>query len=187
MNEEHRALCSSDLWRDLMTDQIMPYALDGVALGTDVLEIGSGPGITTDALRARVPHLTAVEIEAESVNALARRLDGGNVVVLHADAANLPVADDRFTGAVAFTMLHHVPTAALQDRILAELWRVLAPGGVLVLSDSVASEELRALHNCDTYNPVDPTTLPPRLSAAGFTQIVVKANAFGFAAHAHKP
>jgi hypothetical protein len=84
-------------------------------------------------------------------------------------------------------MLHHVPTAALQDRLFAELARVVAPGGVLVLSDSVASDDLRAFHDGDTYNPVDPDTLPDRLERAGFTAVDVQANPYGFIAHARVP
>jgi predicted methyltransferase len=84
-------------------------------------------------------------------------------------------------------MLHHVPTAELQDRLFAELARVLAPGGVVVLSDSVASEDLRSLHDGDTYNPVDPATLPARLERAGFTDVDVRTNVYGFIAHARVP
>jgi predicted methyltransferase len=84
-------------------------------------------------------------------------------------------------------MLHHVPTAELQDRLFAELARVLAPGGVVVLSDSVASEDLRSLHDGDTYNPVDPATLPARLERAGFADVVVQRNFYGFIAHARVP
>ena len=156
-------------------------------LGADVIEVGPGPGLTTDALRTALPKLTAVEIDPGLANVLERRLAGTNVEVLNADATALPLETDRFSGAVSFTMLHHVPSALLQDRLFAELARVLAPGGVLVLSDSVASDALAALHEEDTYNPVDPGTLPGRLDAAGFTAIEVKVNDFGFVAHARTP
>ena len=79
-------------------------------------------------------------------------------------------------------MLHHVPTAALQDRLFAEVARVLEPGGALVASDSLASEDLAAHHEDDTYNPVDPESLPARLRAAGFADVEVRTNEFGWAA-----
>jgi hypothetical protein len=88
---------------------------------------------------------------------------------------------------VSFTMLHHVPTVELQDRLFAELTRVLAPQGIVVFSDSIASDDLAAFHDGDTYNPIDPVTLPARLSAAGLTSIDVRTNDFGFVAHARKP
>jgi hypothetical protein len=58
---------------------------------------------------------------------------------------------------------------------------------VLVLSDSLGSDDLRAFHAGDTYNPVDPGTLPDRLDAAGFDGIDVQTNEFGWMAHARKP
>ena len=187
MNEEHRIFCASDEWRTVLEDFILPWALTEVQLGPDVIEVGPGPGLVTDALRSRVPRLTAVELDADLATALATRLVGTNVEVVQADATALPQESDRFSGAVSFTMLHHVPSAELQDRLFAELARVLAPAGVLVLSDSVASDDLRAFHKGDTYNPVDPATLPDRLAAAGFDAIDVEANEFGWRAHARKP
>ena len=63
MNPEHLQLCASDEWRDALKNWIVPYALGGTGLGDDVLEVGPGPGLVTDLLRAEVPHLTAVELD----------------------------------------------------------------------------------------------------------------------------
>jgi SAM-dependent methyltransferase len=76
---------------------------------------------------------------------------------------------------VCFMMLHHVPTPALQDRLFAEAFRVLRPGGVFAGSDSVASIPFRILHFHDTCNPVSPSTLPNRLHRVGFHDIDVEA------------
>ncbi|MGO1052533.1 hypothetical protein [Crossiella sp. CA198] len=46
-----------------MARDIIPWALDGVDLGADVLEIDPGYGATTVALATRTPRLTAVEID----------------------------------------------------------------------------------------------------------------------------
>lgn len=187
MNDEHLTFCASDEWREIVRGRILPWALTDIDLGPDVIEVGAGPGVTTDELRLGVERLTAVELDVDLAAALRARLAGTNVEVVQADATALPHDGDRFSGAVSFTMLHHVPTVELQDRLFAELARVLAPAGVLVLSDSVGSDELRAFHAGDTYNPVDPTTLPARLANAGFSAIDVHANEFGWMAHARKP
>lgn len=184
MNPEHLEICASEGWRDVLRDLVLPYALAGARLGDDVLEVGPGPGMTTDLLRAEVPRLTAIEIDDELAADLAARLAGTNVEVVQGDATAMPFEDGRFTGAVSFTMLHHVPTADLQDRLFAEVARVLRPGAVFVASDSVASDELAALHVGDTYNPVDPGGVDARLRAAGFGAVEVRANEFGWAAHA---
>ena len=91
---------------------------------------------------------------------------------------------DRFSAAVSFSMLHHVPTAALQDQIFAELARVVVPGGTVVFCDSVYSEALADFHVDDTFNPIDPGQLPARLVAAGLTDVTVDAGDERFVARA---
>ncbi len=71
-------------------------------------------------------------------------------------------------------MLHHVPTAAHQDRAIAEAYRVLRPGGTFAGSDSRPSLRFRLLHFRDTMNTLDPATLPTRLERAGFTDVAVE-------------
>jgi ubiquinone/menaquinone biosynthesis C-methylase UbiE len=186
VNSEHLELCSSAVWRQILAEDIYPFALAGAALGDDVLEVGPGPGITTDLLRAEVAHLTAVEFDDGLAAALGERLAGSNVMVVNADATAMPFDDDRFTGAVSLTMLHHVPTAALQDRLFAEVTRVVRPGGQFIAFDSAASDDLAAFHRDDVYNPVDPLTVEDRLRSAGFVDIDVRANAFGWVAWAQR-
>jgi SAM-dependent methyltransferase len=187
MNENHKQ-CGSDEWRALVRDTILPWALVGVDLGDDVLEVGPGYGATTDVLAGSVPKLTAVEIDDELAAMLTNRFAGNPaVVIVRGDATALEFPDSRFSGAASFTMLHHVPTATLQDRLFAEVARVLRPGGVFVAGDSMPSPELAAHHEGDTYNPVDPDHLPGRLEAAGFGEVELKANAFGWTTRATKP
>jgi hypothetical protein len=64
---------------------------------------------------------------------------------------------------------------------------VLRSGAPFVAGDSLGSPELQALHDGDTYNPVNPGELSDRLEAAGFTAVAVKTNPFGWAALARKP
>jgi SAM-dependent methyltransferase len=168
----------------VLRDLIIPYALRDARLGDDVLEVGPGPGMTTDLLRGDLVKLTALELDEGLASALAARMAGTNVEVIQGDATAMPFDDDRFSGAVSFTMLHHVPTAGLQDRLFSEVARVLRPGGLFVVSDSVASAELAALHDDDVYNPVDPQTVRSRLHLAGFQTAEVRSNDFGWAAHA---
>jgi ubiquinone/menaquinone biosynthesis C-methylase UbiE len=180
MNKAHE-MCGSDEWRKAMREVILPWALNDTDLGDDVLEVGPGYGATTDVLSQRVPRLTSVEIDDELAAMLADRFAGvPSVEIVNGDATSLPYADNRFSGAACFTMLHHVPTVALQDRLFAEVARVLRPGAPLVASDSLGSEELKAHHEDDTYNPVDPDTLPDRLAAAGFADVNVRINDFGW-------
>ena len=81
--------------------------------------------------------------------------------------------DECFDSVGSFTMLHHVPTAPLQAKVLSEAFRVLRPGGVLIGSDSLASNDLHHFHVGDTYNPIEPASLLSRLETLGFHRITV--------------
>jgi SAM-dependent methyltransferase len=184
VNEAHQA-CGGEEWRSMMRS-IVPKAIDGVDLGDDVLEVGPGYGAATDVLCETVARLTSVEIDRELVDFLSERFARrANVHVEHGDGTALGYDDGRFSGAVCFTMLHHVPSAELQDRLLAEVRRVLRPGAALVASDSLANDDLAAVHEGDTYNPVDPDTLASRLEAAGFRDVQVTTNPFAWQAVAY--
>ncbi len=156
-----------------MVGEILPWALEGVDLEGPVLEIGPGPGLVTEALvRFGVADLTSMEIEPAAAELLRRRY-GNRVRVETGDAAAMPFADASFSAVVCCTMLHHVPTAAAQDRVLAESRRVLCPGGTFAGSDSRTSLRFRLFHIFDTHNPVDPFTLAERLATAGFDDVFV--------------
>jgi ubiquinone/menaquinone biosynthesis C-methylase UbiE len=173
VNKAHE-MCGSDEWRQAMRDVILPWALNGTDLGDDVLEVGPGYGATTDVLSRAVPRLTSVEIDDDLAAMLTDRFaDVPTVEIVNGDATSLSYPDDRFSGAACFTMLHHVPTVALQDRLFAEVARVLRPGAALVASDSLASDELAAHHEGDTYNPVEPAALLTRLQTLGFASMTV--------------
>jgi SAM-dependent methyltransferase len=187
MNNAHLELCSSAEWAEAVQRWIIPWVLDAVDLGDDVLEVGPGPGLTTDVLRTSLNQLTAVEVDPDLAAALRERTAGGNVEVLCADAIDMPLPSDRFSGAVCLTMLHHVPTVALQDAVFTETNRVLKPGGLLAGQDSLASDELREIHVDDTYLPIEPETLHARLEAACFTSIAVDTNDCAVRFRAIKP
>ncbi|HLZ69148.1 MAG TPA: class I SAM-dependent methyltransferase [Dehalococcoidia bacterium] len=188
MNAFHRWYCRSGRWRRRLYDTILPGLFKDVDLGDDPLEIGPGPGITTDWLRQRVPHLTAIEIDRRLAASLEQRLAGSNVTVIEGDAAKMPFPDAAFSAAISLTMLHHVPTR-LQDRLLGEACRVLKPGGVFVGIDSTPSFVWNLYHLFDDRFPVDPDGFGARLERAGFGDVSVRRNPGrpGFSFRARRP
>lgn len=174
MNENHAALCGSPVWAEFLQTEVLSPLLGDVELGPNLLEVGPGPGAATDWLRRRVEQLTAVEAEAPAVAKLVERFP--DVDVRHGDASALEFDDATFDAAATFTMLHHVPTRDLQDQVLAELVRVVRPGGVIVGGDSVDSDELREFHEGDTYNPISPGTVLDRLRELGCERVTVAVN-----------
>jgi SAM-dependent methyltransferase len=180
MNQAHMEFCASSDWRQIVEESIMPDALRHADLGTDVIEIGPGPGFTTDVLRTLADRLTAVEIDPVLADSLKQRLAEMDVNVVIGDATALAIPDDCFSGAASFHMLHHIPTVAGQDRAFGELARVLKKDGLLVAADGVFSDASLAFHEGDTYNPIDPGDLNERLEGLGFRSVDVHLHDFGW-------
>lgn len=187
MNPAHRWLSNSRIWRSILETHIVPWTIKGVDFRGKVLELGPGPGFTTASLRASTPHLTCIEIDTAYASSLAHRMTGDGIRVLAGDASAMPLADASFDAVVCFTMLHHVPSTVLQDRLLGEVLRVLRPGGRFVGSDLLGHRLFRLFHILERVAPVDPTALPERLRASGFEDIRVDVGQHAFRFQAYKP
>ena len=181
MNKAHE-MCGSDEWRQAMREVILPWALDDTDLGDDVLEVGPGYGATTDVLSQAVPRLTSVEIDDELAAMLTDRFaDVPSVEIVNGDATSL--CPTPTTGSPAPRVSRCCTTFRRSSCRIGCSPRspvCCGPAPPLVASDSLGSEELKAHHEDDTYNPVDPDTLPDRLAAAGFADVNVRVNDFGW-------
>jgi len=186
LNQLHHWLCRSARWKKTL-EQRVPWVLSSAKLGLHVLEVGPGPGLATDGLRSRLPRLTVIEADQALAQLLRARLQGANVEVVNGDATSMPFPDAEFSGCAAFTMLHHVPSPALQDKLLREVRRVLKPGGAFVGCDSLQSAFMRVLHLGDTFVPIRPDTFGARLEEAGFKVIELEKGPGAFRFYAMKP
>jgi SAM-dependent methyltransferase len=103
--------------------------------GARVLDAGCGPGLLWEDVAGLVPATLALTLTDLSPGMVAeaerRARDAGHDVVeaRPADNAALPFADAAFDIVVANHTIHHAPDP---DRAVAELTRVLDPGGVLL-------------------------------------------------------
>lgn len=103
-----------------------------------LLDVGCGTGTLLAETLRRYPGVTAVGVDAdpEILAIAARRLRRhGTRVALHASRAeSLLLPDDSFDAAVSTLTFHHLPTP-VKRAALAEVYRVLTPGGRLLLVD----------------------------------------------------
>jgi SAM-dependent methyltransferase len=93
----------------------------------DVLEIGSGTGALTTLLTGYVRHVLAVEPDARMRAVLHERV--GDAEVVAGRAEKLPADDASFDVVIGSSMWHWVD----EELALAEVARVLRPGGTLAL------------------------------------------------------
>jgi SAM-dependent methyltransferase len=187
VNRFHRWYCQSDRWRRKLDSDILPWCLNAIDLREEVLELGPGPGLTTDWLRGRCGHVTCLELDAGMAQALGQRTANTNVTVRVGDATAMPFQDRMFSFVLSLTMLHHIPSSGLQDRLFREAYRVLKPGGVFVGADSACSLRMRLFHLADIMTTIDPQQLPARLESAGFEDVKIETKAKRFRFLAIRP
>jgi len=96
-------------------------------------DLGCGTGQVSAALAPFVAHVIGVDSSAAMLQAARKRLHAhGNVDLRRGELEALPIDDARLDAATVMLVLHHVPEPA---RALADVARVLKPGGRLVLVD----------------------------------------------------
>jgi ubiquinone/menaquinone biosynthesis C-methylase UbiE len=173
MNGLEHFLCSTSLWRYFTQRQLLPWVMSGARLGDHVLEIGAGYGAATSQLRKAAPRVTSLEYDSNSARYLKAQHNGGPGGALRGDATQLPFASQSFPSAIAILALHHLRSRELQDRMFAEVYRVLRPGGIFLAFEINDSWVHRVGHIRSTFTPLSAGSAFARLTRAGFSRISV--------------
>jgi ubiquinone/menaquinone biosynthesis C-methylase UbiE len=118
-----------------------------------VLEIGAGTGANLDLYGAGVSELVLTEPEEPMAKRLEQKAAaaGKSVSVVRAPAEQLPFPDDSFDTAVATLVLC---TVRDPQQALAEIRRVLRPGGRLLFLEHVRSEDPKVAKWQDRIAPI---------------------------------
>lgn len=118
---------------DLAFRRRVRWLLDALDLrpGLSLLDLGCGPGVLLRALSACTARVRAVGLDAGMERLLQARAAPTAAPLLCSDALRLPFRDAAFDRVLAAEVLEHLPDDAAA---LRELYRVLAPGGLLALS-----------------------------------------------------
>lgn len=147
--------------RDAFTGQAESFATAAVANADEILdeivalaepapnqhwlEAASGPGIISRRLAPHVGSVEGIDLTPAMVAKATGTADAagiGNVTFALGDVGALERPDDHYDGAVTRFSVHHL---AVPRRMLAELGRVVRPGGRIVVVDHLADDDDDAL------------------------------------------
>lgn len=120
--------------------------LAGVQPGQEVVDLGAGTGLLTFAVAGNASRVWAVDFSQAMCDYLAVKAKSAgldNIEVVHASATNLPLVDASVDVVVSNYCLHELRD---EDKhlALAEVMRVLRPGGRFVFGDMMFSIEMRS-------------------------------------------
>jgi ubiquinone/menaquinone biosynthesis C-methylase UbiE len=145
-----------------------------VVRGDRVLDVGCGTGYFTRLLAATaVPGGVVTGIDpSQSMVDFCRQRASACTEFITGTAQDLPFGDGAFDLVASSMAIHHIPVAARAEA-LQEMYRVLRPGGRLLIADERPPDSpilRRLLHKLGgNADPDDPHTLRGLVTESGFT------------------
>ncbi len=130
------------LRREVLTRALAAEGFD--PRGRRVLDVGCGTGFFTAYYLGRGAALTGIDIAPTSIETLSARHPGATFIL--GDVSEVPL-DGTWDLVNAFDVLYHITDDARWERALAHLAGAVAPGGLLLLTDTFAEREGLAAHN----------------------------------------
>jgi SAM-dependent methyltransferase len=125
------------------TVEFYPEMIDGLVPKTaPLLDFGCGYGrILLILHQLGYTNLHGLDISAKMIELTAAKLP--DAALCHCRDFPLPYPDDCFAGVLLLGVLTAVPAAAAQERLLAELERIIKPGGFIYVGDFLLNEDER--------------------------------------------
>ena len=174
---------------------------DRNAASMRILDIATGTGRTLHQIRSAIPtaELIGIDLSDAYLRRANRWLNKGTktlVQLIRANGEKIPFADEAFQGITCVFLLHELPASARQN-VIQEAWRLLEPGGVFVLADSVqladsprfgvAMENFRRVFHEPYYRSYISDDISERLVNAGFKSITAESHFMTRVWSARKP
>ncbi|GAB4532263.1 MAG: hypothetical protein Fur0018_20770 [Anaerolineales bacterium] len=140
-----------------------------------LLDVGGGTGRVAAAL---APHTAGVLVVDESLAMLRQAAEKTGLLPLAGRAEALPFPDETFPRLLIVDAWHHL---ADHDRAAAELWRILAPGGLLLIEEpDIRTWAVRGIALFEKLTLMRSHFSPPAAIAARFPQAHTRIHIDGF-------
>lgn len=150
-------------------------AISGAVATDRVLDVACGPGFLTMEFAKRcaaVVGFDATDAFVDLARAEAARRGLANIHFQHGDAEQLPFADASFDAVSCRAAFHHF---SQPTRVLAEMVRVAAPAGRIVIADLLGSEDATKAGFHDRIEQLCDPTHVRALPASEFERMFVEA------------
>ncbi len=150
-----------------------------------ILDVACGTGRTLKGLRSTFPQASLFGVDLSpaylrQANQLLSSQAGELPQLLQGNAEKLPYRDSYFHGIACVFLFHELP-APVRQNVLNEMFRVLQPGGVVVICDSIQVEDdpdlkpslenFQILFYEPYYQDYIQDDLPAKLQKAGFVNV----------------
>lgn len=148
----------SDAVNAEMIEAWLPPGRVGRLLKTDLFDEAVAEGLN-EVMTRRSDIVIGVDVSTRILTAAAIRQPG--IICLGADVRSLPIAGESIDAIVSLSTLDHFDSVDGIEDSLAELWRILRPGGVLLLTLDNFSNPVIALRNSLSYRLTHAAGLVP--------------------------
>jgi ubiquinone/menaquinone biosynthesis C-methylase UbiE len=142
-----------------------------------LLEIGFGAGRAIERVFTQTSqgHICGIDLSQEMVRAATHRnaktIKAGLVTLHHGDVTTLPFAESQFDKVFSIQTMYFWPDPS---RALAEIFRVLKPGGRLVVTLSTGTIDGSLAPGLERYQQIVEEQIIPCMKRQGFTQADIK-------------
>jgi ubiquinone/menaquinone biosynthesis C-methylase UbiE len=193
---------------DAMRRRILAPLKQGLASFTDVsprqirvLDVACGTGRTLKAIRSTLPQASLFGTDLSptylrKANESLLQIPGELPQLVQANAEELPYLDNYFHAVTSVFLFHELPASARQN-VINECFRVVKPGGVFIICDSIQisdAPELQPIMDNFSETFHEPyyrhyisDDLTERLKKAGFEEIEIQSHFMSKYAIARKP
>lgn len=119
------------------------YILNTLPGSGSVLDVGCGAGRISVYLVERGYKVTGIDV-SEGLLSVAREISTKRsqaIHFFHTEGITLPFQDEEFDILIGFKILCYIPTRELRNDYLKELYRVLKPNGICIITQNIVPDE----------------------------------------------